>query len=64
MPTSDYEDIKMVFELETGKKIEDVFSEFDKKPLASASLAQVHKAKLKSTGETVAVKVQHAHLQH
>ena len=63
MPVSPYEDIKMIFEKETGKKISDVFSEFDQKPLASASLAQVHKAKLKSTGETVAVKVQHARLQ-
>ena len=39
MPTSSYESIKKIFELETGKKLEDVFSEFDKKPLASASLA-------------------------
>lgn len=39
--------------------MEDYFSEFAVEPLASASLGQVHKAKLKSTGETVAVKVQH-----
>ena len=32
------------------------FSEFDPKPVASASIAQVHKAKLK-TGEDVAVKI-------
>lgn len=32
---------------------------FEQVPLASASLAQVHKAKLRSTGEIVAVKVQH-----
>ncbi len=34
-----------------------VFASIDKKPLASASIAQVHKAVLKS-GETVAIKVQ------
>lgn len=34
-----------------------VFASIDKKPLASASIAQVHKAVLK-TGETVAIKVQ------
>lgn len=46
-------------ELELGCKLEDVYSEFAEKPLASASLGQVHKAKLKETGEVVAVKVQH-----
>lgn len=38
-------------------KIEDVFSEFDKEAIAAASLAQVHRARLKSTGEEVAVKL-------
>ena len=42
-----------------GKPIGDIYEEFEEKPLASASLAQVHKAKLKDSGETVAVKVQH-----
>lgn len=39
-----------------GRKIEELYSQFDE-PLAAASVAQVHKAVLKSTGETVAVKV-------
>jgi len=46
-------------ELELGQKLEDIYEEFDEKPLASASLGQVHRAKLRSTGEIVAVKVQH-----
>lgn len=37
-------------------------SEFDEKPLSSASIAQVHEAYLKN-GEKVAVKVQHEWLQ-
>ena len=37
----------------------EVFSSFDETPVGVASLAQVHKAVLKETGETVAVKVQH-----
>ena len=41
----------------------DVFSNFDEKPLGVASLAQVHKATLKSTGEVVAVKVQHRYVK-
>lgn len=45
-------------ELELGKKVEDLFSEITPEPVAAASLGQVYKAKLRSTGETVAVKVQ------
>lgn len=40
-----------------------VFSEFDNQPLASASVGQVHKATLKSTGETVAVKLLRENIQ-
>ena len=40
------------------KDIQEVFLEFSTKPIASASIAQVHKAVLK-TGEEVAVKVMH-----
>ena len=56
-PRTKFEDVKAIIEEETGKKLEDVYSEFDEKPIASASLGQVHKAKLRSTGEVVAVKV-------
>jgi ubiquinone biosynthesis protein len=41
----------------------DVFSEFNEVPVASASLAQVYFARLKSTGREVAVKVQRPDLQ-
>lgn len=39
-----------------GKNINDIYASFDKKPLASASIAQVHAATLK-TGEEVVVKI-------
>lgn len=58
-PTTSFEDVRAIIELETGKKLEDMFSEFAEKPLASASLGQVHKARLRSNGQIVAVKVQH-----
>jgi ubiquinone biosynthesis protein len=47
--------IKLIEE-QLGKKISEVFSRFDVEPLASASVAQVHAAQLK-TGEEVVVKV-------
>ena len=43
---------------ELGRPLADVFSRFDREAIASASLAQVHKATLKD-GRTVAVKVQY-----
>ena len=53
--------IRQVFVEEFGRPPEEVFREFDPEPLASASIAQVHRAVL-PTGEEVAVKVQHADL--
>ncbi len=48
---------RAVIEQETGKKIEELFSEFRDKPLGSASIGQVHYAVLKD-GTKVVVKVQ------
>lgn len=53
----DIEKIKQIFIDETGQTIEEVFECFDEKPLAAASIGQVHSAILK-TGEHVVVKVQ------
>ena len=52
------EKIKSVFIQEFGKPVNEIFLEFDEIPIAAASIAQVHKAKLKS-GEIVAVKILH-----
>ncbi|MGI9056405.1 MAG: ABC1 kinase family protein [Pyrinomonadaceae bacterium] len=48
-------------EKELGKKINQVYEEFDIEPVAAASLGQVYRAKL-FTGEEVAVKVQRPNL--
>ena len=47
---------KKIIENSLGKKLPEVFDEFDMQPIASASIAQVHVAKLR-TGEEVVVKV-------
>lgn len=49
--------VKSIIKEETGKELSDIFSYFNDVPVASASIAQVHDARLKS-GEKVAVKVQ------
>src|SRR5215204_4159787 len=48
-------------EKELGRKISEVYQEFDVEPVAAASLGQVYRAKL-FTGEEVAVKIQRPNL--
>ena len=52
-----YEEVSEILNAAYGRPVEEVFSEFDQKALGSASIAQAHKAVLK-TGEKVVVKVQ------
>lgn len=47
---------------EYDRPIEEIFDAIDDRPLGSASVAQVHKARL-VTGELVAVKIQRPHVQ-
>src|ERR1700709_2100054 len=58
-PVSSYESIEEMFIKDTGEQISDLFSEFAHEPIGAASLAQVHLATVKETGQKVAVKVQH-----
>lgn len=57
VPAMPVRSVKKVVEAELGRSCNELFSSFDNKPLGSASIAQVHKAVLKS-GKTVVVKVQ------
>jgi predicted unusual protein kinase regulating ubiquinone biosynthesis (AarF/ABC1/UbiB family) len=45
------------------ERLDELFSEFDTEPLAAASLGQVHKAVLRLTNETVAIKLQRPYLR-
>ncbi|MEJ8818730.1 ABC1 kinase family protein [Lacibacter sp. H407] len=51
-----------IMEEELGDPIHEVFEQLDHTPIASASIAQVYRGKLRS-GETVAVKVQRPHIK-
>lgn len=53
----DGNEAKAQIEAELGGKVEDWFVDFEIKPLASASIAQVHTAKLKETGQEVVLKI-------
>ena len=57
VPPFEFEKAKLIIERDIGKPLDEFFREFNEKPLASASIGQVHKARLR-TGEEVVVKVQ------
>ncbi len=56
--TSSFEEVRAVIEDDLGAPLDRLFGSFEPEPFASASIGQVHRAKLLG-GEPVAVKVQH-----
>nr|XP_043637148.1 protein ACTIVITY OF BC1 COMPLEX KINASE 8, chloroplastic-like isoform X2 [Erigeron canadensis] len=55
--------VQHVLENELGKSVDEIFERFDSDPIGSASIAQVHRARLKGDKSDVVVKVQHPGVQ-
>ena len=46
-PVDDFDDIRDLIEAELGRPLEEIFVEFEREPIASASIGQVHRAKIR-----------------
>lgn len=63
MPWIEWNIIEGILREELDQDLKKIFKEIKEKPIATASIAQVHKAVL-SGGQNVVVKVQHPNIQH
>ncbi len=66
VPPVPFDDLRPMLEQQLGATIEDIYEGFDRKPLASASIAQVHRAQLKMPGSPsldVVVKLQRPNIK-
>lgn len=62
VPAERFSDIRRIIEQSLGAPVSAIFSEIDPKPAGSASLGQVHRARLKD-GRLVAIKVQRPNIE-
>jgi predicted unusual protein kinase regulating ubiquinone biosynthesis (AarF/ABC1/UbiB family) len=63
MPPLSWKEIESAITLELGRRPTEVFAEIEREPVAAASIAQVHRARLHD-GREVAVKVQYPDIQN
>ena len=57
VPPFPFADVQCVVERSLGRPLDAVYANFEREPVAAASVAQVHRATLRSSGALVAVKV-------
>lgn len=57
VPAFPFAEVRRIVEQDLGRPLEEIYADFEETPVAAASVAQVHRAVLRSSGETVAVKV-------
>jgi len=62
VPPKPFATARRIVERELGAELSEIFSDFSRVPIASASLAQVHEARLKD-GRRVAVKIQYPEIE-
>lgn len=62
-PPTPFNAVQLVLEKELGLRVDEIFERFDVNPLGSASIAQVHRARLKGDKSDIVVKVQHPGVQ-
>ncbi|MBU0944045.1 MAG: AarF/ABC1/UbiB kinase family protein [Proteobacteria bacterium] len=63
VPPFSFAEVEEIFFAETGKKPNELFQEFTEKPMAAASIGQVHRGRLHD-GKAVVIKVQRPNIEN